>query len=125
MRLPTRTTVAGERALGDHIVGTPRHAEIRAAIANHHVCQQRPLRVRAFAIRAGHAAFFPGMGEPEAPTIASQPFELIGEERHREACFAQSRTNDAIEAVGDDLYLGPVSLAELEKCWKARVDTES
>ena len=37
MRLSARAAVVGERALGDDVVGARRHAEVRAAVPDHHV----------------------------------------------------------------------------------------
>ena len=123
MRLSARAAVVGERAFGDDIVGARRHAEVRPAVPDHHVRrQQRPLRVRAFAIGAADAAVALGMRERKAPAITALPFELVGKEGHGKPRAAQDRADDAIEAVGNDLHIRAVSTAELEKGRKAGVD---
>ena len=62
------------------------------------------------------------MRERQAPAITALPFELVGEEGHGQPRAAQDRADDTIEAVRDDLHLGAVPTAELEKGREAGVD---
>src|SRR6516225_1462105 len=78
--------------------------------------------MRTFAIAT--AAVFVCMRKPEAPAITILPFELVGEEGHGKARGTQGCTNDAIEAIGDDLHFGPAPPTEIEKYRKSRVDTD-
>ena len=123
MRLSARAAVVGERPFGYDVVGARRHAEVGSAVPDHHVRrQQRPLRVRAFAIGAADAAVALGMRERKPPTITALPFELVGKEGHGQPRAAQDRTDDAIEAVGNDLHIRATPTAELEKGREAGVD---
>ena len=104
-----------ERTLGDDVVRALSHAEVGAAVTDHHAGAGLVGAMGAFAIAALGPTADVAMGKRQAPAIAALPVQAVGKEWKGQAFAVQQGSHDAIETVGNNGQIHAAPATEADK----------
>ena len=111
-----------ERTLGNDVVRALSHAEVGAAITDHHTSAGLVGAVGAFAIATLGPAIGLAMGKRQAPAIAPLPLQAVGKEWNGQTFAFEQGPHDAIEPVGNDGQIHAAPATEGDKGVKRGVN---
>jgi len=111
-----------ERTLGDDVVRPLSHAEVGAAITDHHTGAGLVGAMGAFAIAPPGSAIGLAVGKRQAPAIAALPLQAVGKEWNGQAFAFEQGPHDAIESIGNDGQIQAAQATEVDKGVKGGVN---